>query len=120
MPTAILLLPILPDREEEWRRFAQDLLGDRLGDYEDLGRCLGIRGVRVYLARTSRREVIVAYVESEDPEEAFRRLVASEEEPFVEWFKEKLAELHGYDLGRSHRGPSPELIFEHRGDSGGP
>ena len=46
--------------------------------------------MRVYLARTSRREVIVAYVESEDPEEAFRRLVASEE-PFVEWFKEKLA-----------------------------
>lgn len=119
MPTAILLLPILPDREEEWRRFAQDLLGDRLGDYEGLGRRLGVRGVRVYLARTSWREVIVAYVESEDPEEAFRRLVASEE-PFVEWFKEKLAELHGYDLGRSRRGPSPELIFEHRGDSGGP
>ena len=90
MPTAILLLPILPDREEEWRRFAQDLLGDCLGDYEGLGRRLGIRGVRAYLARTSRREVIVAYVESEDPEEAFRRLVASEE-PFVEWFKEKLA-----------------------------
>src|ERR687889_1094515 len=107
MPTAILLLPILPDREEEWRRFAQDLLGDRLGDYEGLGRRLGIRGVRVYLARTSRREGILAYVESEDPEEAFRRVVASEE-PFVEWFKEKLAELHGYDLGRSRRGPLPE------------
>ena len=37
MPTAILLLPILPDREEEWRRFAQDLLGDRLGDYKISG-----------------------------------------------------------------------------------
>ena len=120
MPTAILLLPILSDREEEWRRFAQDLLGDRLDECEGFGRRLGIRGVRVYLARTSRREVILAYVESEDPEEAFRRLVASEEEPFVEWFKEKLAELHGYGVGRSHRGPSPELIFEHRGDSGGP
>src|SRR5215211_5889522 len=119
MPTAILVLPILPDREEEWRRFAQDLLGDRLSEYEGLGRRLGVRGVRVYLARTSRREVIVAYVEAEDQEEAFRRLVASEEEPFVEWFKEKLVELHGYDLGRSHRGPSPELIFEHPGDSGG-
>jgi hypothetical protein len=63
--------------------------------------------------------VIVAYVEAEDPEEAFRRLVGSEE-PFAEWFKEKLAKLHGYDLGCSHRGPSPELIFEHPGDSGSP
>src|SRR5919107_3851565 len=120
MPTAILLLPILPDREEEWRRFAQDLLEDRLSEYEGLGRRLGVRGVRAYLARTSRREVIVAYVESEDPEEAFQRLVASEEEPFVEWFKEKLAELHGYDLGRSDRGSSPELIFEHPGETRGP
>jgi hypothetical protein len=57
-------------------------------------------------------------VESEDPEEAFRRLVASEE-PFAEWFKEKLEELHGYDLRQRIR-PSPELIFEHPGDSGGP
>ena len=120
MPIAILLLPILPDREEKWRRFAQDLLGDRLSEYEGLGRRLGVRGVRVYLARTSRREVILAYVEAEDQEEAFRRLVASEEEPFVEWFKEKLAELHGYDLRRPRMGPSPELIFEHPGDSRGP
>ena len=118
MPTAVLVLPILPDGEEEWRRFAQDLLGDRLCEYEALRRRLGLRGVRVYLARTSRREVIVAYVEAEDPQGAFRRLVSSEEQ-FAEWFKEKLAELHGYDLGR-RTGSSPELIFEHRGDSGGP
>ena len=117
MPTVVLVLPILPDKEEEWRRFAQDLQGDRLGEYEGLGRCLGIRGARVYFARPSWREVILAYVEAEDPEEAFRRLVASEE-PFAEWFKEKLAELHGYDL-RWRMGPSPELIFEHPGDSGG-
>ena len=119
MPTAVLVMSILPDREEEWRRFAQDLLGDRLGEYEALGRRLGVRGVRVYLAWTSRREVILAYVEAEDPEEAFRRLVASEE-PFAEWFKEKLVELHGYDLRCPRIRPSPELIFEHPGGSGGP
>ncbi len=55
MPTAILVLPILPDREE-WRQFAQDLLGDRLGEYESLGRRLGIRGVRVYLTHSVAKE----------------------------------------------------------------
>jgi hypothetical protein len=119
MPTAVLVLPILSDKEEEWRRFAQDLRGDRLGEYEALGRHLGVRGIRVYLARASWREVILAYVEAEDPEDAFRRLVALEN-PFAEWFKEKLAELHGYDLGRPRMGPSPELIFEHPGGTGGP
>ena len=119
IPMAVLVLPILPDMEESWRRFAQDLLEEHLGEYEALGRYLGIRHVRIYLVRMPRWDVILAYVEAEDPEEAFRRLVASEE-PFAEWFKEMLAELHGYDLGRPRMRPSPELIFEHPGDSGGP
>jgi len=118
MPIAVLVLPIQPDMEESWRRFAQDLLENRLGEYEALERHMGIRRLRVYLARISRRDVILAYVEAIDPAEAFRRLVASEE-PFAGWFKEKLAELNGYDL-RRRVGPSPELIFEHPGDSGGP
>jgi hypothetical protein len=119
MPTAVLVLPILPDREEEWRRFAQDLLGDRLGEYEGLGRRLGVRRVRVDLARQSRREVIVAYAEAEDPEEAFRRLVASED-PFAGWLKEKITELNGCDVNRLRKGSSPELIFEHPGGTRGP
>jgi len=121
MPMAVLVLPILPDMEESWRRFAQDLLEDHLGEYEALGRHLGIRSVRVYLVRMPRWDVILAYMEAIDPAAAFRRLVASEdsEDPFAGWFKEKLAELNGYDL-RRRVGPSPELIFEHPGDSGGP
>jgi hypothetical protein len=73
---------------------------------------------RVYLVRMPRWDVILAYVETEDPEEAFQRLVASDE-PFAGWFKEKLAELNGYDL-RRRVGPSSELIFEHPRDSGNP
>ena len=83
-----------------------------------LARRLGVGGVRVYLARASRREVIVACVETGNPEAAFRGLVASEE-PFDEWFKERLTELHGYEPGR-RTGSPPELIFEHPGNSGGP
>ena len=115
---AVLVLPILPDMEESWRRFAQDLLEDHLDEFEALGKHLGIRRVRVYLVRMLRWDVISAYVDAENPEEAFRRLVASEE-PFASWLKEKLAELNGYELRRDV-GSSPELIFEHPRDSGNP
>jgi hypothetical protein len=118
IPIAVLVLPILPDMEESWRRFAQDLLEDRLTEYETLGRHLGIRRVRIYVVRMPRWDVILAYVEAEDPQEAFRRLVASED-PFAGWLKEKLAQLDGYDL-RRRVGAAPELIFEHPGNSGGP
>ena len=119
MPMTVLVLSILPDMEEEWRRFAQDLLEDRLGEYENLGKRLGIRGVRAYLVAMSHWGVILAYVEAEDPAEAFRRLMASED-PFADWLKEKLMELNGYDVNRPRRGSSPELIFEHPGEAGGP
>jgi hypothetical protein len=118
IPVAVLVLPILPDMEESWRRFAQDLLEDHLGEYEALGRHLGIRRVRVYLVRMPRWDVISAYLEAEDPAEAFQRLAASEE-PFASWLKERLAELNGYELRRDV-GSSPELIFEHPRDSGNP
>jgi hypothetical protein len=119
MPTSVVVLPILADREERWRRLAQDLLEDHLGEYEALGRHLGIRRVRVYLVRMPPRwDVILACVEAIDPSEALQRLMASED-PFAAWLKEKLTELNGYEVNRLRRGSSPELIFEHPGDSGG-
>jgi hypothetical protein len=119
MSMAVVVLPILPDMEESWRRFAQDLLENRLGEYEALERYLGIRRVRVYLVRMSRWDVILAYAEAIDPGEAFRRLMASED-PFAGWLKEKITELNGCDVNRLRKGSSPELIFEHPGGTRGP
>jgi hypothetical protein len=105
----ILTLPILPGKEEEWRRFAQEL-EEYPREYEDLRRRLGIRSERVWLAQAACGEVALAYAEVEAPEEVIRRLAASEE-PFDLWFKDKLLELHGYDLDGPHPKPEPELVF---------
>jgi hypothetical protein len=118
MSMAVVVLPILPDMEESWRRFTQDLLEDRLGEYEALERHLGIRRVRVYLVRMSRWDVILAYAEAIDPAEAFRRLMASED-PFAYWLRETITELNGCDVSRPRKGSTPELIFEHPKEVGG-
>ena len=118
MSMAVVVLPILPNMEESWRRFTQDLLEDRLGEYEALGKHVGIRRVRVYLVRMPRWDVIVAYAEAIDPAEAFQRLMVSED-PFACWLKEKITELNGCDVNRPRKGSTPELIFEHPGEIGG-
>ena len=118
MSMAVVVLPILPDMEESWRRFTQDLLEDHLGEYEALERYLGVRHLRVYLVRMSRWDVILAYAEAIDPAETFRRLMASKD-PFACWLKEKITELNGCDVNRPRKGFSPELIFEHPGEVGG-
>ena len=110
MKPLVLALPILRGKEEEWRRFAQELEEAYPREYEDLRRRLGVRAERVWLVQASCGEVALAYAEVEAPEEAIRRLAASEE-PFDAWFREKLLELHGYDLIGSGPRPEPELVF---------
>ncbi len=104
-----LTLPILPGKDEEWRRFAQEL-EEYPREYEALRRRLGIRSERVWLVQAACGEVALAYAEVEAPEEMIRRLAASEE-PFDLWFKEKLLELHGYDLDAPSMRLEPELVF---------
>ena len=106
----ILALPIVRGKEEEWRRFAQELQETYPREYEDFRRRLGVRAERVWLMQESCGEVALAYAEVEAPEVVIRRLAASEE-PFDAWFKEKLLELHGYDLDGSRPRAEPELVF---------
>lgn len=87
---------ILPGKEEEWRRFVQVVVEERLREYEGLRQRLGIRNESVWLARTKGGEAAMVYLETEEPERIVPTLVASEE-PFDLWFKERLIECHGRD-----------------------
>ena len=103
--------PILPGKEERWRRFLQELEGSRREDYEDLRRRLGIRSQRIWIVRTPRGETAVSYLECEEPGSIAARLAASAQ-PFDVWLKGKLAEFHGCNFARSDSGWPPELVFE--------
>lgn len=103
--------PILPGKEERWRRFLQELEGSRRKEYEGLRRRLGIRRQRVWVVRTPRVEIAVSYLECEKSRSIAARLTASTH-PFDVWLKGKLSEFHGCDFARLDSGWSPELVFE--------
>ena len=112
MPALTLVVPILPDREEEWRRFVQEVAEERLSEYEGLRRRLGIQNESVWLARAKGGQTaMVVYLKAEDPERMASALAASEE-PFDLWFKERLIECHGRDP--APRRAAAELIFAYR------
>ncbi len=66
MKALIMALPILPGKEEEWRRFAQEL-EEYPREYEDLRRRLGVRVEKVWLVQAACGEVALAYAEVEAP-----------------------------------------------------
>jgi hypothetical protein len=108
--SVVVALPILPGKEEEWRRFAQELEDTHAREYEDLRDRLGVRAGSVSLARMFRGEMALVRAEIENPEEILGTLRASEG-PFDAFFKEKVLELHGYDLEGSASRRCTEVIF---------
>jgi hypothetical protein len=103
--------PILAGAEESWRRFLQELAGSRRAEYTDLRRRMGITAQRVWLLRIRSGEMVILYLECEEPRTIAARLAASTE-PFDLWLKARLVDFHGCDFARVHPGWSPELVFD--------
>jgi hypothetical protein len=92
----------------------QEVVEERLSEYEELRRRLGIHDESVWLARTrGGQAAMVVHLEAEDPGQAASALAASEE-PFDLWFKEQLLECHGHDPTRVPRRVAAELIFDYQ------
>jgi hypothetical protein len=110
MPAMTLFAPLLPGKEEEWRRFVQEVVEERLPEYEHLRQRLGIRNESVWLARTEVGETIIVHLEVEAPAWIAPALATSEA-PFDVWLKERLLEFHGHALVHAPRRAAAKLIF---------
>ncbi len=110
MPAMTFVAPLLPGKEEEWRRFVQEVVEERLPEYEQLRQRLGIRNESVWLARTNLGETVIAYLEVETLGWIAPALTTSEA-PFDVWLKERLLEFHGHALVHVPRRAAAKLIF---------
>ena len=110
MATLTFVLPILPEKQEAWRRFYQELSGVRHSEYEASRHRLGVSSERASLCHTARVESAIICIEAEEPELVIAKLAASDL-PFDRWFRKKVLYLYGYDLMALQAAPSTELIF---------
>jgi hypothetical protein len=105
-----LVLPILPGKQEAWRRFCQTLLGRRLCQYAESRGRLGITKELIWLAQTPQGDLAVVYLEAPHPEHVLVQLGASDL-PFDRWLRKQWQELHGLDLTQPPLGPENELVL---------
>ena len=113
MESLVCVLPILPGKQEEWRRFCQVLQGSRRCQYEESRQRLGITRELAWLhtpLQALQGEVVVVCLEVEHPEQVLPQLAASDL-PFDRWFRQQLLELHGLDIAEAPPGPANELVF---------
>jgi hypothetical protein len=103
-------LPILPGKQEAWRRFCQELLESRYCEYKESRRHLGITREVIWFAQMAQGEMAIVCLEVDDPRQVFASIGESDL-PFDGWFRQQLLELHGFDAGNLLHGLTQELIF---------
>jgi len=116
MPALTLVAPLLPGKEDEWRRFVQEVVEERLPEYEQLRQRLGIRNESVWLARTKVGETVIVHLEVDAPAWTAPAFATSEA-PFDVWLKERLLEFHGHALVHAPRRVAAKLIFAYPDNS---
>ena len=112
MQSVAFAAPLLPGKTETDRanlRSCQD--GERKADYEASRERHGILRESVWIQQTPDGDVAVVLIEAEDLQTAMGGL-ASSQEPFDQWFRDRIHDVHGIDLTEGF--PPPEQVLDHR------
>ncbi len=113
MAAILLAAPILPGKQEPWRRFIQEMLESRCSEYQESRRRLGVTRELVWYVQTSQGETAIMYLETESQEaEQVVMNMTTSPLPFDRWFRQQLVELHGLDVTQRSPKFTRELVFE--------
>ena len=103
------VFPVLPGKEDEPRKFAQETL-DRGDEFEASQRRFGVTKEEWSLQQTPMGSMVVVHFEGPDIEAVFAGLAQSND-GFDVWFKGRVLEITGVDLSAPSEDPLPEIIF---------
>ncbi len=89
-------IPIVKGKTDTWKKYVQEMLGNRRDDYNKSRQRIGLRLERVWLQKTPQGDIAVAYWETDNnPRTVFEHFMKSED-TFDKWFRDKiLIECHG-------------------------
>jgi hypothetical protein len=111
MPAIAFTVPVLPGKETLDRSTLEEFTGARRDEYETARKRIGITREAVWHQETPNGTVAVVYLEADDIGAAMQG-IASSQEPFDVWFRERMKEIHGIDLGEP--ASPPEQIADLR------
>jgi hypothetical protein len=105
--------PVLPDKTDDARKFAQETLARR-DEFTALQNKSGVTKEEWSLQETPMGALLLVRFESADIEQSFAQLAASTDD-FEVWFRERVKEWSGVDLGLPPEAPPPEIILDWTG-----
>ncbi len=115
MSGVALSAPILPGKADEWKNWSRELAEEpRRSDYIAVMKKNGVTRIRVWLQEGWAGPVAIILYEGETPTGFFQE-IATSQDPFAVWFRERVKDIHGFDMTEA-KGPPSELINDFHSD----
>lgn len=105
-----IAIPILPGKTEMWRKFTNELKGNRKKEFNESRKQLNVHE-RTFYQQTPNGDLVIVTLEGDEPEK-FMQSFAQRNDEFSKWFLQNVKEVHGFDLTQPSQGPMPELIAD--------
>jgi len=101
--------PILPGKLEAWKAFDAEMNGPRRAEHHASRRRMGLSREVASLMQTPQGDFVCLFHEGASLERAFRTLATSSD-PYDEWFRQNLIEIHGL-TPEMLQGPPPAKVY---------
>ena len=111
MGVVAFVAPLLPGKAEDHRQLCEELVGGRWEEYAASRQRLGITREAAWHQETPAGPVSVLCLEADDPGFAMQGMGTSSD-PFDEWFRERVRDIHGVDLASPP--PPPEQVLDYK------
>ncbi len=106
----VFTAPLLPGKTDDGRAFAREAFVTRRAELTESRLAKRMTREEVFLNHTPAGDMIVVYIEGEDPVEANRQFAASHT-PFDRWFKDRCKEIFPPYIDFNQPVPDNEEIF---------
>ena len=112
MATFIGAFPVLPGKDDDAHKFAQETMG-RSEEFSASQKRGGVTKEEWAFQQSPMGSMMLVHFEANDIEKAFGVLAESSED-FDVWFRGRVQELTGVDLAAEPEGPPPEIVLDWR------
>jgi hypothetical protein len=107
---SLVLAPIVAGKMDTWKHWANDLQNSRAEEFEEFNARYGLTRHSAWLAETPTGQMVAVLHEGPGAENFMSKLATSDNE-FDVWFKQRVKEFHNIDLSEPLPGSPPQLLI---------
>jgi hypothetical protein len=112
-----IAVPLLEDKIDAWKTWITDeCLGSRKEEFDEFNERMGLTLHRAWLSESPHGPLAIVVFEGPGAG-TFLQKLATSQEPFDKWFRERVEELHGCDFSELGEMKRSELVLDWRAAS---